>query len=63
MVAGGYVVLAGPWPDYITIPLAAGAVSFYLSDALLVAITCAEALAHAWQQDPFDASELRWESA
>jgi uncharacterized membrane protein YhhN len=35
MVAGGYVVLAGPWPDYITIPLAAGAVSFYLSDALL----------------------------
>lgn len=35
MVGGGYVVLAGPWPDYITIPLAAGAVSFYLSDALL----------------------------
>ena len=35
MVACGYVVLAGPWPDYITIPLAAGAVSFYLSDALL----------------------------
>jgi uncharacterized membrane protein YhhN len=35
MVGAGYVVLAGPWPDYITLPLAAGAVSFYLSDALL----------------------------
>ena len=35
MVGAGYVVLAGPWPEYITMPLAAGAVSFYLSDALL----------------------------
>lgn len=35
MVGAGYLVLAGPWPDKISIPLAAGAVSFYLSDALL----------------------------
>jgi uncharacterized membrane protein YhhN len=35
MVGAAYVVLAGPWPVYITIPLTAGAVSFYLSDALL----------------------------
>jgi uncharacterized membrane protein YhhN len=35
MVGAGYLVLAGPWPEYITLPLAAGAVSFYLSDALL----------------------------
>jgi uncharacterized membrane protein YhhN len=35
MVGGGYLVLAGPWPDYVTIPLVAGAVSFYLSDAIL----------------------------
>ncbi len=35
MVGAAYVVLAGPWPDYITIPLVAGAVSFYLSDAIL----------------------------
>ncbi|HEY0707856.1 MAG TPA: lysoplasmalogenase [Polyangia bacterium] len=35
MVSAAYLVLAGPWPDYISVPLAAGAVSFYLSDALL----------------------------
>jgi uncharacterized membrane protein YhhN len=35
MVASAYVVLAGPWPTYITLPITAGAVSFYLSDALL----------------------------
>jgi alkenylglycerophosphocholine/alkenylglycerophosphoethanolamine hydrolase len=35
MVASAYVMLAGPWPDRITIAIVAGAVSFYLSDALL----------------------------
>jgi uncharacterized membrane protein YhhN len=35
MVGASYFVLAGPWPDDISIPLTAGAVSFYLSDALL----------------------------
>jgi uncharacterized membrane protein YhhN len=35
MVGAAYVLLAGPWPTYITIPITAGAVSFYLSDALL----------------------------
>ena len=35
MVSAAYVVLAGPWPSYVTVPLTAGAVSFYLSDALL----------------------------
>ena len=35
MVGAAYLVLAGTWPAYITIPITAGAVSFYLSDALL----------------------------
>jgi uncharacterized membrane protein YhhN len=35
MVGAAYLVLAGNWPAYITIPITAGAVSFYLSDALL----------------------------
>jgi uncharacterized membrane protein YhhN len=35
MVGAAYAVLAGPWPTYITLPVTAGAVSFYLSDALL----------------------------
>ena len=35
MVGAAYVLLAGPWPSYITIPITAGAVSFYLSDAIL----------------------------
>jgi alkenylglycerophosphocholine/alkenylglycerophosphoethanolamine hydrolase len=35
MVGSAYVLLAGPWPSYITVPITAGAVSFYLSDALL----------------------------
>ena len=35
MVGAAYAVLGGPWPTYITLPITAGAVSFYLSDALL----------------------------
>jgi alkenylglycerophosphocholine hydrolase len=35
MVGSAYVMLAGSWPDRITLAIAAGAVSFYLSDALL----------------------------
>ena len=35
MVGAAYLVLAGNWPAYITISITAGAVSFYLSDALL----------------------------
>jgi alkenylglycerophosphocholine/alkenylglycerophosphoethanolamine hydrolase len=35
MVGSAYVMLAGPWPDRITIAITAGAVSFYVSDALL----------------------------
>jgi len=35
MVCAAYVVLEGPWPTYITLPITAGAVAFYLSDALL----------------------------
>jgi uncharacterized membrane protein YhhN len=35
MVGAAYLVLAGGWPAYITIPITAGAVSFSLSDALL----------------------------
>ena len=35
MVGAAYVLLAGPWPFYITVPITAGAVSFYLSDAIL----------------------------
>jgi hypothetical protein len=35
MVGAAYAVLAGPWPAYITVPITAGAVSFYLSDSLL----------------------------
>ena len=35
MVGAAYVLLGGPWPFYITVPITAGAVSFYLSDAIL----------------------------
>jgi uncharacterized membrane protein YhhN len=35
MVGSAYVMLAGPWPDRITVAVLSGAVSFYLSDALL----------------------------
>jgi alkenylglycerophosphocholine hydrolase len=35
MVGAAYVLLGGPWPSYITVPITAGAVSFYLSDAIL----------------------------
>jgi alkenylglycerophosphocholine/alkenylglycerophosphoethanolamine hydrolase len=35
MVGAAYVLLGGPWPFYITVPITAGAVSFYLSDAML----------------------------
>jgi uncharacterized membrane protein YhhN len=32
MVGAAYVLLGGPWPSYVTFPITAGAVSFYLSD-------------------------------
>jgi uncharacterized membrane protein YhhN len=35
MVGAAYVLLGGPWPFYITVPITAGAVSFYLGDAIL----------------------------
>ncbi len=35
MVGAAYVLLGGPWPFYVTVPITAGAVSFYLSDAIL----------------------------
>jgi uncharacterized membrane protein YhhN len=35
MVGAAYVLLGGPWPSYVTFPITAGAVSFYLSDAIL----------------------------
>jgi uncharacterized membrane protein YhhN len=35
MVGAAYVLLGGPWPTYVTFPITAGAVSFYLSDAIL----------------------------
>ena len=34
-VGSAYVMLAGPWPDRITISILAGAVSFYVSDGLI----------------------------
>jgi uncharacterized membrane protein YhhN len=35
MVGAAYLVLAGPWPSYIAVSITAGAVLFYLGDALL----------------------------
>ena len=35
MVGAAYVLLGGSWPTYVTFPITAGAVSFYLSDAIL----------------------------
>jgi len=35
MVGAAYVLLGGRWPSYVTFPITAGAVSFYLSDAIL----------------------------
>jgi uncharacterized membrane protein YhhN len=35
MVGAAYILLGGPWPFYVTVPITAGAVSFYLGDAIL----------------------------
>jgi uncharacterized membrane protein YhhN len=46
MVGAAYVVLGGPWPARITVAVTAGAVLFYLGDALLAWTRYRERMPH-----------------